>query len=147
MNLVIRPLAAHERAEWEKRWLAYLAFYKTDLPAAVTENTWARLNDPAEPVFALAAFIDGRMAGIVQYLFHRTNWSISDTCYLQDLFVDEEDRGRGVGRALIEAVAEKAREAGASRLYWLTHETNDAARTLYDAVAERSGFIQYRKGL
>ncbi len=147
MAVVIRPLEPDERAEWERRWLAYLAFYETDLPAAVTENTWARLHDPEEPLFVLGAYIDGKMAGIVQYLFHRTNWSISDVCYLQDLFVDPEARGQGIGRALIDAVAEKAREAGASRLYWMTHETNDTARGLYDRLAERSGFIQYRKAL
>ena len=147
MSVGVRPLEPEERAEWEPRWQAYLAFYKTELPPEVTDNTWARLHDPAEPLFVLGAHIDGKLVGIAHYLFHRTNWSTSDVCYLQDLFVDSEARGHGIGRALIDAVADKAREAGASRLYWMTHETNDPARALYDKLAERSGFIQYRKPL
>ena len=98
-------------------------------------------------MFVLGAYVDGTLAGIAHYLFHRTNWSIADSCYLQDLFVDPAFRGHGLGRALIEAVADRAREDKASRLYWLTHETNSTARALYDRLAQRSGFIQYRKTL
>lgn len=144
---VVRPVGAGERAAWEPLWRAYLAFYETELPPAVIDVTWQRLHDPAEPVFVLGAYVDGTLAGIAHYLFHRTNWSIADSCYLQDLFVDPAFRGHGLGRALIEAVAERARTAEASRLYWLTHETNSTARALYDRLAQRSGFIQYRKTL
>ena len=107
--------------------------------------TWARLHDPAEPMGALGAYVDGKLCGIAHYIFHRSCWSIGDYCYLQDLFVAEAARGRGLGRALIAAVEETARAAGASRIHWLTHETNADARALYDKLAERSGFIQYRK--
>jgi GNAT superfamily N-acetyltransferase len=87
----------------------------------------------------------GKLTGIVHYLYHRTTWTVGNYCYLQDLFVAETARGLGLGRALIEAVCEKARAEGASRVYWLTQEDNATARALYDKLAERSGFIQYRK--
>jgi GNAT superfamily N-acetyltransferase len=146
-GVVIRPLVPGDRAPWEPLWQGYLAFYETTLSPETTDTTWSRFHDPAEPMFALGAFLGGRLAGIVHYLFHRSAWAISNSCYLQDLFVTEAARGHGVGRALIEAVAAKAREAGALRLYWHTHETNKTAQVLYDRIAEKSGFIQYRKRL
>jgi GNAT superfamily N-acetyltransferase len=142
--LEIRPFTAADRNAWEPLWQGYLTFYKSSLPAEVIDTTWRRLNDPAEPMHGLAAVLDGRIVGIVHYLYHRSTWTTGDYCYLQDLFTSEEARGRGVGRALIEAVYERAKAAGASRVYWLTHETNTAAQVLYDKVAVRSGFIQYR---
>ena len=144
-DLIIRPLRPDERADWEPLWNGYLTFYETSLPKKVTDATWARLHDPSEPMFALGAYADGRLVGIAHYLFHRSCWTIGDYCYLQDLFVAEDARGIGAGRALIAAVEKAARQAGASRLYWLTKEDNFSARALYDKVAERSGFIQYRK--
>lgn len=143
-NVEIRPLRADERGSWEPLWQGYLTFYKTAATPEVTESTWARLHDPAEPMHVLGAFLDGTLVGIVHYLFHRSTWTIGDYCYLQDLFTVPEARGRGAGRALIEAVYERARAAGASRVYWLTHESNDVARGLYDTLADRPGFIQYR---
>jgi GNAT superfamily N-acetyltransferase len=145
VSLVIRALRGEDRAPWEVLWRAYLTLYESEVAPDVTSGTWARLHDAAEPMFALGAFNDDKLVGIVHYLFHRSTWTVGDYCYLQDLFTAEEARGEGVGRALIEAVYGKAREAGASRVYWLTHETNATARRLYDAVAVRSGFIQYRK--
>jgi GNAT superfamily N-acetyltransferase len=140
----IRPFTSDDRDAWESLWQGYLTFYKSSLAAEVTDETWRRLNDPAEPMHGLAAVLDGRIAGIVHYLFHRSTWTTGNYCYLQDLFTAEEARGKGAGRALIEAVYEKARADGASRVYWLTHETNTAAQTLYERVASRSGFLQYR---
>jgi GNAT superfamily N-acetyltransferase len=146
-EVAIRPLGPEDRADWEPLWAGYLAFYEATIPSTVTETTWARLNDPAEPMHALGAFIDGQLVGIVHYLFHRSTWTTGDYCYLQDLFTDEAARGRGAGRALIQAVYERARAASASRVYWLTQEGNATARALYDKLADRSGFIQYRKML
>lgn len=145
--IVVRPVGEDERAAWEPLWRAYLAFYETELPTSVIDTTWTRLNDQNEPMFLLGAYVDGRLVGIAQYLFHRTHWSVSDNCYLQDLFVAPEVRGQGAGRALIEAVEAKASEAGAGRLYWTTREDNHTARALYDKLADLSGFIQYRKNL
>lgn len=145
MAIDIRPLAPADHAAWEPLWAGYLAFYKASVPPETTDLTWRRFHDPAEPMHALGAFMDGKLGGIVHYLFHRSTWTAGPYCYLQDLFTDEAPRGRGAGRALIEAVYAEAREAGASRVYWLTHETNATARLLYDRIADASGFIQYRK--
>ena len=142
---MIRPIAVDERPEWEPLWRDYQVFYGVAISEETTAVTWARLHDPAEPMGVLGAYAGGELLGIVHFLFHRSCWTIGDYCYLQDLFVAEGARGRGLGRALILAVEQLARAAGASRLYWLTHETNAVARALYDRLAERSGFIQYRK--
>ena len=145
VGIAIRPLRLDERADWEPLWKGYLDFYKTSVPQQTYDTTWARLHDPDEPMWLLGATVDGKLLGIVHYIFHRTCWTIGDYCYLQDLFVAEGTRNLGLGRKLIAAVEEKARAAGASRVYWLTHETNTDARALYDKVADRPGFIQYRK--
>jgi GNAT superfamily N-acetyltransferase len=144
-DVTIRPLQPSERAQWEPLWKGYQAFYKVVIPDDATAVTWARLHDSAEPMGALGAYVDGKLAGIVHYIFHRSCWTVGDYCYLQDLFVAESARNCGLGRALIAAVEDKARAAGASRVHWLTQETNTDARALYDKLAERSGFIQYRK--
>jgi GNAT superfamily N-acetyltransferase len=144
-RMEVRPLRPDEREAWEPLWQGYLKFYKASVKREVTDRTWQRLHDPLEPMYALGAFAGKRLVGIVHYIFHRSTWTIGNYCYLQDLFTAAEARGKGAGRALIEAVYERAREAGASRVYWLTHETNDAARALYDKVADYPGFVQYRK--
>jgi len=144
-QIEIRPIRPEEREAWEPLWAGYLTFYETAVSPEVTETTWRRLQDPAEPMFLLGAYLDERLIGIVHYLFHRSTWTVGDYCYLQDLFTVPEARGLGAGRALIDAVTERARVAGASRVYWLTHESNAVARGLYDRVADRPGFIQYRR--
>ena len=146
-EVVVRPVGSEERAAWEPLWAGYLTFYKASLPAENTDVTWRRLHDPTERMYLLGAYVDGKLTGIVHYLFHRSTWMPDDYCYLQDLFVDDSARGLGLGRALIEAVYAKAREAGSTRVYWLTHETNAQARILYDQVADNLGFIHYRKSL
>ena len=143
----IRAIAESDRAAWEPLWAGYNAFYDragpTALAPAITQTLWLRFFDPAEPVFALVAERSGQLAGLAHFLFHRSTTRIEPVCYLQDLFTDPALRGRGVGRALIEGVYARARDAGASRVYWQTRENNVAGRLLYDKVAEHRGFIVY----
>lgn len=148
-TVTIRPIARDDHAQWLPLWDGYNAFYgragETALDPAITAMTWERFFDPGEPVHALVAERDGRLLGLVHYLFHRSTTAIALSCYLQDLFTTADARGRGVGRALIQAVYDAARRAGSPRVYWQTHETNTTAMKLYDQVAERSGFLVYRK--
>ena len=137
----VTRLAPEDRARWEVLARGYKTFYKTQLPDSDYEKTWARLMR-ADDVFAFAGRLDGKLVGITHYFFHAHVW-MADVCYLQDLFTDETVRGKGVARALIEAVATAAKQKGASRLYWLTQEDNARARTLYDKVARYQGFIRY----
>jgi GNAT superfamily N-acetyltransferase len=116
MSVEIRPLRLDERAEWDVLWKGYLDFYKTSVPPEVYDTTWARLHDPNEPMDLLGGTLDGKLLGIVHYIYHRSCWTIGDYCYLQDLFVAEDARKSGLGRALIEAVYGQARAAGASRV-------------------------------
>ena len=141
----IRALVPADRAAWEPLWQGYLTFYKATIAPEVTELSWARLHDPAEPMHGYGAFLDGRLAGITHLILHRSMWTAGPYCYLQDLFTAEWARRRGVARALIEHAYVEAERLGASRVIWLTQESNLEARVLYDQVAERSGFIQYRK--
>lgn len=141
----IRALVPDDRAAWEPLWQGYLAFYKATIAPQVTELSWARLHDPAEPMHGYGAFLDGRLAGITHLILHRSMWTAGPYCYLQDLFTAQWARRRGVARALIEHAYVEAERLGASRVIWLTQESNHEARVLYDRVAERSGFIQYRK--
>ena len=144
-RLLIRPVREDERADWEPLWAGYLAFYKVTIASETTNVTWKRFHDAAEPMYVLGAYVDGKLTGIVHYLFHRSCWTVGNYCYLQDLFVADGARGHGAGRALIEAVYERAKQAGASRVHWLTQNENAQARILYDQVADNSGFMQYRK--
>lgn len=149
--LVIRFVTSGDFAGWKPLWDGYNAFYgrsgETALPEEFTRIAWSRFLDPAEPMHALVAERDGELLGLVHYLFHRSTTHPANSCYLQDLFTVQQARGLGVGRALIEAVYAKAREAGAARVYWQTHETNATAMQLYDKLAEKSGFLVYRKPL
>jgi GNAT superfamily N-acetyltransferase len=151
MPVVIRDPLPADRPQWEVLWAGYNDFYErkgpTAVSAEVTEVLWRRIFDVGEPVHALVAELDGRVVGIVHYLFYRNTTMIQPACYLQDLFTAPEARGRGAGRALIEAVCERARQAGSPRVYWQTHQTNATAMALYDQVADNSGFVVYRKSL
>jgi GNAT superfamily N-acetyltransferase len=147
-GLVVREIVPTDFDRWLPLWHGYNAFYErvgpTALPHDVTQTTWSRFFDPKEPVYAAVAERDGKLVGLVHYLFHRSTTMMAPICYLQDLFTSEAARGQGVGRALIEFVYGRARTAGSSRVYWQTHETNAVARRLYDKVSTRSGFIVYR---
>ena len=141
----IRPVSHDDFDTWHPLWKGYQRFYDVDIPESVTRATWARFMDPSEPMHAALAVAGGQTLGLVHWLYHRSTWTSQDYCYLQDLFVTEEARGRGVGRALIEHVYVEARLHEVPRVYWLTHRTNQNAMQLYDRVADRSDFIQYRK--
>lgn len=147
----VRSVRPDDFAQWLRLWDGYNAFYGrhgvTALPRAITELTWQRFLDPGEPVHALVVEQNDALIGLAHYLFHRSTTMAGLTCYLQDLFVSEAARSRGVGRALIHAVYERARGAGSERVYWQTQESNRDAMALYDKVAERSGFIVYRASL
>lgn len=148
INFSIRPIALQDYDQWLPLWEGYNTFYgrsgDTALPLPITQMTWSRFFDAYEPVHALVAESDGKLLGLVHYIFHRTTIAVGPNCYLQDLFTIEQARGKGVARALINGVHERAKQAGAARLYWQTHETNATAMQLYDKVAEKSGFIVYR---
>ncbi len=141
----IRLARESDFSGWLRLWLGYQAFYNTTIAENVTAKTWARFLDPAEPMHCALAEVDGQLVGMVHYIEHRSCWTEGDYFYLQDLFIDPKLRGQGIGSALIEHVYAQARAAHASRVWWLTHETNTAAMQLYDRIAEKSGFVQYRK--
>lgn len=145
----IRFVVREDFPRWLPLWEGYNKFYGrlggTALPGETIEMTWARFFDAYEPMHAIVAEHDGELVGLVHYLFHRSTISIAPTCYLQDLFTKESIRGKGIGRKLIHAVYEQARISGSTRVYWHTHESNSVAIKLYDRVAERSGFVVYRK--
>jgi GNAT superfamily N-acetyltransferase len=144
-SVEIKAIVNNDFDVWLPLWKGYQRFYEVDIPEAATLNTWARFLDPVEPMHAALAMVGERASGLVHSIYHRSTRTVSDDCYLQDLFVVDDARGCGVGRALIEHVYADARRRGAFRVYWLTHESNHNARQLYDRIADRSGFIHYRK--
>jgi len=146
MATQIRPLRAADEAEWRDLWTAYLDFYETSVDEPVYRATFDRLlsDDPHE-FHARVAERDGRLIGLVHYLFHRHCWRVEDVVYLQDLYVAPDARGGGVGRALIEAVYAEADAAGCPAIYWLTQDFNAPARRLYDRVARVTPFIKYAR--
>lgn len=144
----VRALVESDYALWAALWQGYLTFYNSQISDVVTQLTWQRMLDTAEPMYALGAFDEqGKMVGIVHMVYHRGTWSAEDHCYLEDLFTAPASRGKGVGRALIEGVYQHAQSKGCGRVYWHTHETNAAGQALYDKLADKPGFIQYRKDL
>lgn len=151
MSLAIRDISRSDRSDWQVLWDGYNRFYgrsgPTALDPAITELTWERFFDPGEPVHCLVAISEDKVVGLAHFLFHRSTTREADVCYLQDLYTAESVRGRGIGRMLIDAVAEAGRRAGSSRLYWQTKVDNDTARRLYDKVADHAGFIVYTKEL
>ena len=150
-TVAVRPPLPSEFEPWLALWDGYNAFYgragATALPLEISEMTWHRFFDASEPVHALVATLDGRVVGLAHYIFHRSTLAHGPSCYMQDLFTAEIARGKGVGRALIEAVYDRAAANGSPRVYWQTHETNETAKRLYDQVAKRSGFVVYANSL
>ncbi len=142
---LVRPLRPDDHDTWEQLFRGYTAFYERDDPQSMYDRLWDGLL-AGERFHGLGAEVDGRLVGLVHYLFH-ANTTSRDVCYLEDLFVAPDARGRGAGRALIEAVADVARERRCDRVYWLTQTSNTTARRLYDQVAEDRGFMVYRMPL
>lgn len=141
----IRPVVAHDYEQWLPLWHGYLKFYRTRPNETATQETWARILDPARAMHALVADHDGKLVGLAHYLFHDHFWMPEQACYLSDLFVSADARGLGAGKKLIEAVYAAADAAGAGRTYWLTQEYNADARSLYDTMAKRTSFIRYQR--
>jgi GNAT superfamily N-acetyltransferase len=144
-SVQIRAVESTDFDIWLPLWKGYQQFYEVDIPEPVTLQTWARLLDPAEPMYAALAIAGEQALGMMHLIYHRSTWTTGNYCYLQDLFVADNARGRGVGRALIEHVFADARRNRAARVHWLTHESNNNAMQLYDRIVDRSGFVQYRK--
>lgn len=136
-----------DKAEWLPLWRAYLDFYKQALDDEITDLTFARALDSGENLNLLVAKNDGRIVGFATYVLHRSSWARDWYCYLEDLFVTETQRGKGVARALIAAVAEAGKAKGAERLYWVTDEANKTAQALYEKLATKTDFIQFRQDL
>lgn len=143
-NLIIRELRREDKAQWDTLWQGYLDFYRQELAPDVTQLTWLRLIDPDDQPYGFVAEEGARLRGFVHYHFHLSTWSAAGYCYLEDLFVDPGCRGKGVGRALIEAVYGAADRHGTTRVYWHTETANASARALYDKVATLTPFVQYR---
>jgi GNAT superfamily N-acetyltransferase len=143
----VRPLEARDEAAWRRLFKGYIAFYEAAVPEAAIDTTWQRLLAGGEGIhIALVAVGDADVPlGLAHVLFHRSTWSATWYCYLEDLFVDPAQRKKGVGRALIEAVYREADTRGCTRTYWVTQETNATARALYDQVASKAPFVQYRR--
>jgi len=145
-ELLIRPVQATDETHWRRLWTDYLAFYQTTASEEVFHSTFSRLlaDGEFEPN-ALLAFRSSEAVGLVHYIQHRTCWDTRNACYLQDLYCMPKVRGQGVGRALIEAVYAKADALNLANVYWLTHESNQNARLLYDRIARNLGFIRYTR--
>ena len=146
MTLTIRPIIATDEAEWRRLWTGYLEYYETSVPEEVYETSFARMLSGDDNEFhGMVAELDGKLVGLVHYLFHRHGGKIEDVCYLQDLYADPSVRGQGVGRALIEATYKAADANGTPDVYWLTQDFNEAGRRLYDRVGKLTPFIKYTR--
>lgn len=149
--LTIKPLQSNDKSQWLALWQNYLIFYQTDLPQAISDNTWQKITDDNSPIFGFGAWQNKdnveEMVGFVHVVLHPNTWNDTDCCYLEDLFVSERVRGQGVGRALIEQIYEFAKTKNCNRVYWVTTKDNHTAQALYDKVAKKTDFIQYRKTL
>lgn len=145
-QLVVRPLQASDKADWARLWQGYLAYYETTRPPELYDIYFDRLlGDDPQDYNGLIALFAGQPVGLTHYLFHRHGWSVENTCYLQDLYADPDVRGKGIGRALIEAVYGAADTAGVPTVYWLTQDFNATARQLYDRIGVKTPFIKYNR--
>ena len=144
MIITIESATEADYENWLPMWKNYQIFYNVDIAEVVTQRTWQRFASPIEPVFCAVARYNGELVGFAHYLFHRSTWAENDYCYLEDLYVCENIRGKQVGKQLVEYVQKEARKRHASHLYWHTHEANYRGQRLYDWIAKKSGMIEYR---
>ena len=142
-TLDVRPARPDDERPWRVLWDGYCEFYEAEVPSEVTAATWRRLLEPAEPMEGLVAEQGGEVVGFVNVVLHPSTWGMAETCYLEDLFVSPAARGSGAGRALIEAVLERARSRGWDKVYWHTRRDNARARALYDSFAKADDFVRY----
>jgi GNAT superfamily N-acetyltransferase len=140
---MVRSATARDEAAWRELWDGYCAFYEASVPPDVTTATWRRLLDPAEPMEALVAERDGTVVGFANYILHPRTWGVGQACYLEDLFVAPAARGTGAGRALIQALLDRAQADGWDRVYWHTRRDNATARALYDSFTQADDFVRY----
>ena len=144
MTLTIRAIEEKDKDQWLKLWAGYLEFYKSTISSEQTELTWKRLINNELKMFGFVAENEDGVIGFTHCLFRPSTWTETDYCYLEDLFVDPNIRGKGAGRALMEKVFELAKEKKSKRVYWTTQEFNKTARVLYDSISPVSEFVQYR---
>ncbi|MER2011446.1 MAG: GNAT family N-acetyltransferase [Psychrobacter alimentarius] len=146
-SIKIAPLSQTDYSLWLVLWERYLSFYETTLPTHTTEATWDNLLNQDIAIYGFGAWINDTLVGITHVVLHPNTWNTSDCCYLEDLYVSDNARGQGAGRALIEYVYNFAAQKNCNRVYWTTQEGNSAARKLYDAIATQTDMVQYRKNL
>ena len=144
MTLTIRAIEEKDKDQWLKLWAGYLEFYKSTISSEQTELTWKRLINNELKMFGFVAESEDGIIGFTHCLFRPSTWTETDYCYLEDLFVDPNIRGNGIGRALMNKVVELAKEKNSKRVYWTTQEFNKTARVLYDSITPVSEFVQYR---
>ena len=140
---LIRPALPSDETVWRQLWRGYCDFYNADIQPEVTERTWARILDPDSSVMCMVAETGGTVTGFAHCVVHENTWELLPACYLEDLFVAPEARGRGVGKALMEWLRNAMRAEGWSRLYWVTHRDNLIARDLYDQFVGADEFVRY----
>lgn len=146
LSVVVRPLRTSDKPQWAEMWRAYLAYYETERSQEIFDIYFDRLiGDEPQDFHCLVAELDGKLVGLTHYVYHRHGWSEENVCYLQDLYANPEVRGKGIGRALIEAVYTAADQDGAPGVYWLTQDFNETARKLYDRIGKKTPFIKYTR--
>ncbi|MEJ5990018.1 GNAT family N-acetyltransferase [Ramlibacter sp. PS3R-8] len=140
---IIRAALPSDEPVWQELWRRYCDFYGTRLDDEVTRRTWNRILDPDSAVMCIVAEVEGRVVGFAHCVVHENTWETRAVCYLEDLFVARDARGRGIGGALIEWLRNAMRAEGWARLYWMTKADNAQARRVYDRFAQADGFVRY----